>query len=107
MDLKQIFIINLKNFRKNEGISQMKLAERCNTSPSYIGEIEIGKKFPSVEMIDKIAQALRIEPYHLFVNRINKTDVSLQDIYPKLPKSMKEDIISQVHTSLTAILDDY
>lgn len=85
----------------------MKLAERCNTSPSYIGEIEIGKKFPSVEMIDKIAQALRIEPYHLFVNRINKTDVSLQDIYPKLPKSMKEDIISQVHTSLTAILDDY
>lgn len=28
----------------------MQLADICNTSTSYIGEIETGRKFPSVEM---------------------------------------------------------
>jgi transcriptional regulator with XRE-family HTH domain len=44
----------------------MKLAEKCNTVASYIGEIEIGRKFPSVEMIERIANALKIEPYLFF-----------------------------------------
>ena len=46
----------------------MKLAELCGTSTSYIGEIEIGKKFPSVEMIQQIAAALHIKPYRLFTD---------------------------------------
>jgi transcriptional regulator with XRE-family HTH domain len=108
MELKQIFIINLKDFRKKEGISQMKLAERCDTSPSYIGEIEIGRKFPSIEMIDKIARALRIEPHHLFVNRSGKEcDTDLQNAYPQLPKPMKEDIMNQIQTAVTEIISRY
>ncbi|GHU79097.1 hypothetical protein FACS189462_4540 [Spirochaetia bacterium] len=55
MSLRDIFIVNLKKFRKSESLSQMKLAEQCHTAASYIGEIEIGRKFPSVEMIEKIA----------------------------------------------------
>ncbi|MDR0443937.1 MAG: helix-turn-helix transcriptional regulator [Treponema sp.] len=41
MTLKQIFINNLKEFRKKEGLTQVKLAEYCNTGTSYIGDIEI------------------------------------------------------------------
>ena len=66
MKLKQLFIQNLKAYRKNRGISQMKLAELCNTSTSYIGQIEIGNRFPSLEMIEKIANALQIKPHLLF-----------------------------------------
>ena len=44
----------------------MKLAEKCGSAASYIGEIETGRKFPSVEMVDKIARALNVEPYQLF-----------------------------------------
>ncbi len=47
MTLKQFFIQNLKEFRKKEGLSQMKLAEYCNTAPSYIGQIETGLRFSS------------------------------------------------------------
>jgi transcriptional regulator with XRE-family HTH domain len=64
MTLKQVFIKNLKEFKKNEKLSQVKMAEYCNASPSYIGEIEIGRKFPSIEMIEKFAEILKIEPYH-------------------------------------------
>jgi len=41
MTLKQVFIKNLKEFRKKEGLSQMKLAEYCNTAPSYRNWAEI------------------------------------------------------------------
>jgi len=54
----------MKEFRKREELSQVKLAKYCKTSPTYIGEIEVGKKFPSIEMIERIAAVLRIKPYH-------------------------------------------
>ena len=67
MKLRKIFIDNLKKIRKEKKISQMKIAELCETSTSYIGEIEIGKKFPSVEMIEKLANALNIKACELFM----------------------------------------
>ena len=67
MELREIFVSNMKRYRKDSKISQMGLAERCDTSTSYIGEIEIGKKFPSVEMIQKIATALDVQPFQLFM----------------------------------------
>jgi transcriptional regulator with XRE-family HTH domain len=107
MDLRGIFIYNLKKFRQREEVSQMKLAELCDTAPSYIGEIEIGKKFPSIKMIEKIAAALRVEPYNLFVDRTGDADVALRDLYPKLPKPMKDDLADQVNAAMATILARY
>jgi transcriptional regulator with XRE-family HTH domain len=97
MTLKQIFIQNLKEFRKKEGISQMKLAEYCGTSASYIGEIEIGRKFPSTEMIEKIAKILRIEPY-LFFKSLTDNDVltNIETQKPRMPYSSKKQLQKQV-----------
>jgi len=68
MTFQELFIINLKDFRKSQKISQAKLAEMCYSSQAYIAEIEVGKKFPSPEMIEKIAAAFGIESYCLFQN---------------------------------------
>lgn len=67
MNLRSVFIANLKKYRKAKKLSQMKIAEQCGTSASYIGEIEIGRKFPSVEMIERLAETLEISPYCLFL----------------------------------------
>jgi transcriptional regulator with XRE-family HTH domain len=108
MNLRQIFINNLKEFRKKEGFTQMRLAELCNTSSSYIGEIEIGRKFPSTEMIEKIAEILRIEPYHLFKNSMEKYGNSEVDsAYPLLPKSMKTEIRGKIDLLVSEILENY
>ena len=86
----------------------MKLAEHCNTSPSYIGEIEIGRKFPSVEMIEKFADVLRIEPYHFFRNRTEiNNDSNIEKIYPLLPITMKNEIKNQIESSINEILNKY
>jgi transcriptional regulator with XRE-family HTH domain len=86
MDLRAVFIVNLKKFRKKEGVSQMKLAEKCNTAASYIGEIEIGRKFPSVEMIEKIAGALKVEPYRFFKEERSGSAINTEarEFYAKL-----------------------
>ena len=106
MDLKRVFIRNLKEFRKKEGFSQMRLAEYCDTSSSYIGEIEIGRKFPSIEMVEKIASALRIEPYHLFVDR-KSCDSGPENTYPLLPNAMKTEIKDEVYSAINDILNRY
>jgi len=101
MTLKQVFIQNLKEFRKKEGLSQMKLAEYCNTAPSYIGQIETGLRFPSLELVEKMADILRIEPYHFFKKKAVKNDNSdIESIFPLLPNSMKKQISTQIKTQL-------
>ncbi|GHU85905.1 hypothetical protein FACS189473_5150 [Spirochaetia bacterium] len=59
-------------------------------------------------MIEKIAWALRIEPYHFFIDRAAPVGAESEpDIYPRLPNSMKDDIKSQVSSSVAAILEHY
>jgi transcriptional regulator with XRE-family HTH domain len=115
MTLKQIFIQNLKEFRKKEGLSQMKLAEYCNTAHSYIGEIEVGRKFPSMDLIEKIAVILKIEPYLFFKSRTgNSALTEIEKVNSKMPysakkqlqKQVKAHIKRQINQSTSQILND-
>ena len=99
MTFQEIFIMNMKEIRKNRKISQLKLADLCESSQTYISEIEVGKKFPSPDMIERIASALEIESYHLFQNKTlsdNKvlTPEKRQEIIDKLCKTAHK-IINQ------------
>jgi transcriptional regulator with XRE-family HTH domain len=68
MDLDQLFVHNVKKWRKNRGFSQKTLAERCSAAHSYIRQIESGKGHPSFAFIGKLAEALDIDAYLLFYN---------------------------------------
>ena len=68
MTLKQIFGKNVKYYRFKNHYTQEKLANLVNTSPKYISRIELGQHNPSLDMIEKIANALSIEPDKLFSN---------------------------------------
>jgi transcriptional regulator with XRE-family HTH domain len=72
MGMMKIFVFNMKRYRKKRRLSQMKLAEMINTSTSYIGEIEINSKVPSMEMVEKIANALNVEPFRLFMDNTSR-----------------------------------
>jgi transcriptional regulator with XRE-family HTH domain len=66
MGLQQVFMGNMKKYRKQAGFTQERLAELCDTDPCYVRQIEIGRRFPSVAYIERIAAALGIAPYRLF-----------------------------------------
>ena len=83
----------------------MKLAEHCNTAASYIGDIEIGRRFPSMELIEKIAGILRIEPYRFFKNQ-NDVNADVENLFPRLPNSMKKQITTQIKTQIDRSTDE-
>ena len=65
-NLRQVLALNMKKKRQILGLSQAKLAEKVNTAPTYIAMIELEKKFPSVEMLERIAKALVMDTTELF-----------------------------------------
>jgi len=65
-NLRQLLALNMKERRRALSLTQEKLAEKANTAPTYIAMIELEKKFPSVEMLEKIAGALLVDTTELF-----------------------------------------
>jgi transcriptional regulator with XRE-family HTH domain len=66
LSIRDILALNLKENRKKCGLTQEKLAEKAGISAHYLAMVEVSKKFPTPEMLDRIAQALKIETYKLF-----------------------------------------
>lgn len=67
--LNTIFSENLKFYRLEKNYSQEKLAELSSLHRTYIGGIEAKKRNVSLNNIEKLAQALEIEPYLLLKKR--------------------------------------
>ena len=57
---------NIKSLRKKLGWSQEFLAERTGVSAPYITQIEVGKRTPSLDIVEKLALALGVEYKTLF-----------------------------------------
>ena len=68
-DLRKLLAQNIKNYRKIRGFSQEILAEKAGTSTTHIGMIETSKKYPSSQMLEKIAGALGIDTPELFTTQ--------------------------------------
>lgn len=66
-ELHHLLIRNLKSRRGSLGLSQMELAEKAELSAGYIGEIEMGRKFPAPEVLERLAAALDVRPYRLLM----------------------------------------
>lgn len=67
MNIIMIFGRNVRKYRNKVGFSQEKLAEMCGLHRTYISDIERFKRSISLENIQKIALALDIEVYKLFL----------------------------------------
>jgi len=62
-----VFGKNLRKYRTNLGLSQEKFAEMCDLHRTYISDIERGQRSISLGNVQKIADALKIEPYKLLI----------------------------------------
>lgn len=59
--------LNVRFRRMKRGIAQEKLAELANISPTTMGCIERGEKSTTIQTLAKVANALNIELYKLFI----------------------------------------
>ena len=88
-NIKKLLGANIRYFRTNLSTSQAELAENIGMATNYLGLIECGKKFPSADMIERIAAAMGKDSVDLFTlipiqhewkeNILSKIDVLIND----------------------------
>ncbi len=67
MDIVRVFAHNLKKYRTQKGVSQEEFAEMCGMHRTYISAIECCRRSISLENVQRIADALEIDTYKMFV----------------------------------------
>lgn len=65
--LLEIIAENVRFYRNKTGLSQLKLSSQVEISPSYLNDIEHGRQYVSVKMIERLASFFEIEPYQLLL----------------------------------------
>lgn len=55
----------IQKARKDKGITQEKLAEMADISRTHMGHIEQGRRQPTLDVVQKIAKALRMKANEL------------------------------------------
>ena len=107
MGLQQVFMANLRKYRKLRGLTQEKLAEMCSTDPCYIRQIEIGRRFPSLQYIERIANALNIAPYLLFYDETSTEKDGLLSIYTEQKQKIKKILTDNINQICSIIDEQY
>ena len=67
MDIIEVFGTNVKKYRTSMGMSQEIFADKCGMHRTYISAIECFRRSISLENIQRIANALEVETYQLFL----------------------------------------
>jgi transcriptional regulator with XRE-family HTH domain len=98
-DLRQVLASNMRLQRKKLGLSQGRLAEKAETATNYIGLIETGRKFPSIDMLEKIARALQIDTLELFSVQPIPVDEAI--------KNLKKEILAEVERLVSSRLKSF
>ena len=101
LDIKEILAANIKENRRKMGLTQEKLAEKAEMSLHYLAILELARKFPSGEMLERLANALEIKPHELFI-----VSPSPQNELEKLRQEIKNDIENSLGEKLEQSIAD-
>lgn len=68
MGSKEVVALNIAKFRIEKGMSRAWLARKMKVHAEYIQKVENGDVGITTDSIDKFAEALKVEPYKLFID---------------------------------------
>ena len=96
---------NIKFYRKGK-FTQETLAEAIGVSAQNINNVEGKRRFPRTENLIKIAAALNVEVYQLFVPQ-DKEPVAIKKTpeNQKIRSAIQKDVVQKTRRALNRILD--
>ena len=86
-NIRDILARNIKENRRKCGFSQERLAEKAGISTPFVAMIEVSRKFPTPDVLDRIAGALNVKTWQLFA-----VQPSPEDAMEQLRMSIVKDI---------------
>ncbi len=69
MNLRDRVALNIQDLRRARDLSQEELALKANVSRGHMGKVENAKFAASLDLLERIATALKIDPAELFTKR--------------------------------------
>lgn len=81
----------IRSMRQSCRIKQYELAERIGVTAPYMSQIEYDKKFPSHELVVRIAQELNTSAGYLYFRALYKED------FPKHKQALFEALYPTLH----------
>ena len=66
MKLREIVARNLRRLRRAKRLSQEELADRAGINRNYVGMLEREKNSATVDMLEKLAGVLNVDPIEFF-----------------------------------------
>jgi len=87
-ELRAIFGKNVKNYRSRRNWSQADLAEYANISINFLGDIERGNKWPHPDSLTKLADALEVKVFELFMEEDMEVNQETQTLMGRFVKDV-------------------
>jgi transcriptional regulator with XRE-family HTH domain len=108
-NIREILAKNIKENRKKSGMTQAELAEKADISTTFLAMIELGKKFPSTEVLDRIAAALNIEASALFFTSLSP-EIIFEELHTAILTDIKQfvgDTVKELHTAVLTDIKEF
>ena len=100
-ELQARVIDNIRSLRKKAGLSQEKLADKADISRQMMNDIEGRKRWLTKGTLVKLANALRVDVYELFIPNAQENEIT-KDIYDVITKKL----ITQVKEAVNKALEE-
>lgn len=105
MNTKRILLgARIKELRKKMGLSQDELSEKIGIDGKYLSRIEVGKRSPSLETLEGIADALQVSMKDLFDYLHHDTDGTAPHEIENLTQNATTDELKLIHRLIKAVL---
>lgn len=97
MDLSKRVGMNIRLIRKAQKLTIDELAEKCDFQAPYLSELERGERNITLQTLNKILDALEVEPGSILIPESNANED---------PESIKEELLKILFNTLTDKNDD-
>ena len=104
LSLQEIFLNNLKFYRKNAGLSQEALSEKLNKGVNYINRIESRASFPTIQVIEEIADILEIKASQLFEDDSTPRNIVTSN-RDRFVKEVTDNLYNKLSADMKSILE--
>jgi len=73
MRLAETFGANVRKVRLERGMTLEVLADEVGLAYTYVGQIERGRRNPTLDVVERVAAVLKVEPLELLKSVSSKT----------------------------------
>lgn len=98
--LLEILAENVKYYRAKTGLSQLKFAIQLEISPSYLNDIESGRQYASLKMLERMAKEFNIDTYQLLLPKDIPVQTAVLTEYENKIRTLKEQVAELFDKSL-------